>query len=62
MQVSIYACFSFLNKKKWKMNHEYQKKIINESRIIGVEKAGITNVESERTPLPSSIRRTKTAF
>ena len=62
MQVSIYACFSFLNKKKWKMNDEYQKKITNESYIIGVKKAGITTIKSEITPLPSSIRRTKTAF
>ena len=37
-----------------KMNHEYQKKIVNES--------GITNIEIEIIPLPSSMRRAKTAF
>ena len=35
MQVSIYACFSFLNKKRWKMNHEYQKKLLMNHESLG---------------------------
>ena len=34
------------------MNHEYWNKIANESRIIGVKKAGIMNIEDQMIPLP----------
>ena len=33
------------------MNHEYGKKIVNESSIIGVKKARITNIESQMIAL-----------